>query len=65
MPDIFKTRYSRCSHVHVSGRRCPQMFPKSGNLGRPKECTLHRGRSPAACVECLSMKSAFVPPKGW
>lgn len=59
--DLFKSRFRRCSHVHLSGRRCGMQTspPKSGKV----LCVLHK--SLGACAECSAMTRAFVPPKGW
>lgn len=57
--DIFKSRFKRCRHTHLSGRRCSSMVPKSNKAGL---CVAHVA---GPCSECANMRQSFVPPKGW
>lgn len=66
MPDkafmVFRSRLVRCTHVHVSGRRCAQRVRR----GTPDTlCGLHPRPLLSSCSECQSMMDAFTPPKGW
>lgn len=54
--DIFRSRFQRCRHYHVSGRRCGSKVPKGTD-----HCQSHL----VPCKECETMKVTFIPPKGW
>lgn len=59
--DLFKSRFVRCSHVHVSGRQCGSRILKP-KVGEPRACLAHLGN--AVCSECRGMMQSFIPPKG-
>lgn len=54
------TRAAKCSHLHVSGRRCAQPVKKVPGLS--VLCGLHKR---GECAECRSMLQTFKPRKGW
>lgn len=59
--DLFKSRFRRCGHVHLSGRRCGMQITPPKEKGAKVLCQFHKG----PCVECGQMRVAFIPPKGW
>lgn len=59
--DLFKSRYQRCRHLHVSGRQCGTQVRKDPKAD--KFCKVHTVNK--GCTECESMKQSFIPPKGW
>lgn len=65
MPADFKyTR--RCTHLHVSGRRCGGRAPKRDIYGDiVLFCQVHKGKAGNECPTCLAMMQAFVPKNGW
>lgn len=62
--EVPRFKYTRrCTHTHVSSRRCEVRCPKKDRYGTAVLfCDLHNG---PLCRECESMMAAFTPRKGW
>lgn len=61
--EVPRFKYTRrCTHTHVSGRRCEIRCSKKDRYGTAVLfCELHKEE----CAECRSMMTAFKPKNGW